>query len=478
MTRTPAKLLKRRWILAPLLLGVGLVVLMARSPTPERSVPPTDLGEFPASALTVSVEYSPESLMEALELRVPAVLGGLELRRRYPGDARLQYAFEAKRQPFEVRILGDTVHLSTVVQYSGQVWFQTPYGAELTASCGVSDERTAAAAPRAVISVSSPIGVDADWNVRAAVRVDRLEPLTAEDRCIVSVFQFQLDATDPILAEIRSGLEAEADKLNLALRATSLQPAAAEEWARFQEPIQLAEHTWLMLNPLAVGYRAGSGSPSTGHQLLGRLDLMLRPELLVGNRPSLSSRALPPLGISGSRDDSWVTVEVTLEYGAISEIATRAASGRSFLVSDRSVQIRSLVLSGTSNGKVAGELQVEGELPGTIMLLGTPVFDSVAGEVHFPDLTVSLENEDLGGQVAAWLLRTQLIDDVRAQARIPLAGVLADQLERLAPTIVPVSERATLEARVAEAEIAAVRAEPSVLVIRWRMRPEAVLRLR
>lgn len=475
MTDAPSARKRVRWILAALVLGGGLAVVASRDSVEVRE-PPTPLGALPTSLATVPVAYSAGALTDALELRVPLVSGDLELRRSYPSDPRFQYAFEAKRAPFQLQLRGDTVHLSTVVQYAGQLWFQTPFGVELTASCGVANDHAANDAPRALVAFSSPIGADPDWNLRSAVRVDRLEPVGPDDRCIVSVFQFQMDATDTILGEIRAWLDAEAEQMNLALRDTSLRPLAEEAWRRFQEPIEITDDAWLTLNPVAVGYRASAGS--TNHEILGQLDLAMRPTFVVGDRPSISPSALPPLEPMSPGEDPGLAAEGRFDYRSISEMATRALAGQTFLVLERSVTLQSIAVSGTADGKIIANLEAEGDLPGRITLSGTPVLDTDTGEVDFPDLAVSIEAEDMRAQAAAWLFRVGFIRSARRQARIPLGEILAEQLRLLAPWAMPLSERATLEARLGDVQITDLRATISHLVVRWHLRPDAVLRLR
>ena len=150
ITEASSRLKRVRWILVTLILGAVLAVVAGRDGATMLPEPPPALGELPVSFVTVSVAYAAEALTDALELRVPLVSGDLKSRRSYPPDPRFQYAFEARRAPFQLQLRGDTVHLSTVVQYAGQLWFQTPFGAELTASCGVAHEHVANDAPRAV----------------------------------------------------------------------------------------------------------------------------------------------------------------------------------------------------------------------------------------------------------------------------------------------------------------------------------------
>jgi hypothetical protein len=177
-------------------------------------------------------------------------------------------------------------------------------------------------------------------------------------------------------------------------------------------------------------------------------------------------------------DDSWLAVEGRFDYRAISEMVTRTLTGQTFLVSGRSVTLRSLAVSGTADGRIIADLEVEGELPGRITLSGTPVLDPATGEIHFPDLAVSIEAEDIRSQATAWLIRAGLLDAARQKARIPLGEVLSEKLRLLAPWALPLSGRATLEVLLEDVQITDLSAETSHLVVRWYLRPDAVLQIR
>ena len=198
-----------------------------------------------------------------------------------------------EREPFDVEIRGDTVRLTTIVRYGGQVWYSTPFGVELTASCGISERTTGMGGLRAVVGFSSPIQIEEQWTLRSNVTVDRVEPVAPDDRCVLSVFQFELDATEPIMAEVRRRLEFEATRIDSVLATVELRRSLEEPWSLAQEPIRLAPDTWLSLTPLGLGYRVDPEPGPGSQQLRGHLEVAAQPQVILGRRPENPSRPLP-----------------------------------------------------------------------------------------------------------------------------------------------------------------------------------------
>jgi hypothetical protein len=61
---------------------------------------------------------------------------------------------------------------------------------------------------------------------------------------------------------------------------------------------------------------------------------------------------------------------------------------------------------------------------GEIALTGTPVIDSIRQQILFPDLNYSLSTKSRLLKVANWIYKTQLKDELRQSAVIPLGDKL------------------------------------------------------
>ncbi|MFN0139631.1 MAG: DUF4403 family protein [Pyrinomonadaceae bacterium] len=66
------------------------------------------------------------------------------------------------------------------------------------------------------------------------------------------------------------------------------------------------------------------------------------------------------------------------------------------------------------------------KLKGKIYLTGTPSFLTDRREVVFPDLEFDIKTRNVIVKVAAWILKTRITEQLRANVRIPLGGKLDD----------------------------------------------------
>jgi hypothetical protein len=482
------------WVMAPLLIGAGLLLLLLRG-LPGPDLPETaPLGGLPSSSLTVRVAYGLAGLAGELEAELPLRFGGLQARQRYPGDERLEYAFEAERGPLELTAVGDTVRVVTELGYGGQVWYGTPLGVELTTSCGIEAGELAVDAPRATIEMSFPILVDELWTVRSAPTVDRVEPSSASDRCLAAVLGFEVDATEAIMTSLREWLEDEAASVGAQIESVSPRPYAEEWWAAVQGPIELASDVWLVLEPEALSYRIGEGGettaagPSAGTSagagptpasITGEVGATVRPRVVLGSRPATSLRALPPLGVAfppgADSTSEWVTIEAVVGFGEASEIVAAGLEGVEWQGLGRTVRVVSAGVSGEGEGRAALTLELAGDATARIRLVGTPVLDASGGEVSVPDLDVALESGGPLPRVLVWATRSLFPGVIRRRARFPLEPLLSPGLEE--GVEVPLSDGATLDASLTEVEVTDLVTTEGGFVVRARIRPEARFRI-
>jgi hypothetical protein len=424
------------------------------------------------------VEYPLGAVTDRLEVAIPKVFGGLTDRWSHPDDPRIQYAFEARRGPLEAEIRQDTFHLNTTVRYGAQVWASTPFGVELNASCGASSDGMTDDAPRAHISASAPLLLEADWDLDSEIRVDLVEPLTPGDRCLASALTLQLDATEPILEEIQRQLQLEADRFAAILRSTAVRPVAEAEWERVRTPITLGSDTWLLLNPVGIDRVQGVGSGASGRMVQGRFLLHMRPRVVVGSEPVVSDAPLPPLGTVPPGDNPPILLDGRIGYQWLAERSLEALGGQDLQVAGRALRVRSLSLAGTTDGRIEGNIGVEGALDGRILFSGTPVLVEGGTRIEMPDLSLRVESENPLVQVAFWLFRDRLANLIRLRTDDQIERSLSSLGEQLGETSFVLSDRVELTAMLDEARLTDVRADSSALAIRLQLRPEATVRMR
>ncbi len=461
-------------------LGAAILLLLVfilrggiRAPDPVVG-PPGELEPLPSSSLRLPVVYDPAPLLETLETVVPARIGDLSERRPHPSDPALRYAFQAERDPFEVELRGDTVHLSTVIRYGGRMWYASPFGGDLTAACGLA--QPGSEAPRARIRLSSPLEVDEDWNLHSEMRVEEVAPLTPEDRCRASVLQLELDVTDLIMAAAEAFLEEQTEAIDATLEELDLLPHVEPFWDALRDPIPLAEGAWLILDPTGLAGGRLGGMNAGDPNIRTEIGILARPRIVMGAPPAPSSMPLPPLDRDASPGVGAILVDASLDYDYLSEVLAWALAGEPMRIGEREIRIREVRASEADDGRLRLDLEVEGAVDARLRIVGTPVYDPGSGELTVPDLELAVERGGALVRTGAWVLRTAFPGYLRSQARFPAADfVEAGRGLAAAGLNHRFSEEARMEGRVDSVEIVRVVATPGGVVVRTRIEAEARL---
>jgi len=463
-------------IVAPLLLAAGLVLFLVLNYPGGRDDPgrpgissqERGPGDLPLSLVTVTLAYDAADMLDELERAVPLQMGGLHLRQAHPTLQGLQYAFVARRDPFTVEMSGDSLRIATVIRYGGQAWYAAPFGLQLTTSCGIStgaegDLRTA-------VAFASPIQIEDDWSLRSAVELTRIEPVSPADRCVISLAGAELDVTDELLAAAEAWFRDQASRIDEVFAATRTTDQLEAYWEMLGNPIPLGGDAWLALGAEGVRFADLRGNGSEGGRFQAVVEIAARPRITVGTPPEAEVRALPPHGRAWVDEGAGILVEGRVDYASISELAAAELRETEWAAFGRSVRIRQVRISGVGDGRMSVVVEVEGALEGSIELVGTPVFDPVSNEIHIPDLAVTVPSGTLLLRSAGWVLRTWFPSRIRALARWPMSGVLAEGRAAANQGLnVRFSDEVRMEGTMGAMEVVSIQASDDGLVVRGRV---------
>jgi hypothetical protein len=246
-----------------------------------------------------------------------------------------------------------------------------------------------------------------------------------------------------------------------------------EWWGILQEPIELTDGVWLVLDPQAVRRGQIHGE---GDVVEVPVHLTARPRVVLGRRPPPSHVPLPALDSGAVSPGLQILVEGRAEYGAASRLLTQELRGQVLRRGERAVRIRAIELSGIGGGRLALAVDVDGDARGRLFLVGTPRFDPSTGQVAVPDLDFDVATNDLIVHGASWLARVGLAGYLRERARWPASPAVEWAGDRLREGLNrALSDDVSLKGSVGTVRIVDVYATREALMVRAAAAAEATL---
>lgn len=463
------------------LVAAVLLILQWRSridPDPPAGPGQSSLPDLPPSDLNVSVDFTLDRLTRELDFLLPTTMGDLSERLSHPTNPRLSYAVETEREDLRLEARQDSLRITLVAGYRGRMWLESPFGDEITASCGTSP--ASGPAPRARIRMVTPLFLDRDWRVRSDLRVAGVEAASTgdRDRCEVALSFLSFDATDLVLEAMRGELEDRASQLDSLVAAFDIRSMIDAPWRRMREPFVLGEDVWLLVDPLAMRRGPIEIGGTRGDAVGVDLGLSARPRVVVGVRPTASGSETPSLDEGDVDEQFTLHLEARIDYPTASRLLEGTLEGRELQVAGRSVRITDAAVYGASDGRVAVDLGVDGAVRGRLFLVGRPVLDSVTQEITVPNLRFSAGTRNVLLRSAVWLADTAFPAQVRRYARWPFGSELARARSvartRFDRTLAP---GVRLEGDIGPIDVTEVRALPDGFLVRSAVEGEASIEI-
>lgn len=387
------------------------------APPPTMSADIDTVPPLATSTLDIPLTYDLAPVIAAMEKAVPTRFGNISKRLAVPERPRMHIAFEASRDPFRVSLDGQTAHITAVIHYVGRGWYDSRFAPEVSASCGIDNER-----PRAVIEIAVPLRITSDWKLRGRSRIERVSPVSADTRDMCRVTVFSIDVTSRVIDATRSLLEEKRSFIDGKISAVAIRPRFEEWWVLLQKPIQLTDNVWLKLNPTAV--RMGK-SLGTRRTLVTALGFSASPRVLTGNRPAEGNVPLPPLDSAAVGDGLHVLLEAILGYDVATRLLQDQLVGKTVERSGQKLVVKKARLFGIGGGKVALELRLTGSARAHIFFVGTPVYDPASRELFVPDLEYDVASANSLVSGFEWLKHDDVRTFFRTHARWAAGDIIA-----------------------------------------------------
>lgn len=353
------------------------------------------------------------------------VYGDLERRIVTARNKHVLYAFLLHRSPFRVSVHGQTVHLSADVEYSGRVWYDSPFAPVIEVSCGTDKESPR----RATLTLESTGALTEDWNLRTKSRVLKLAAYSdsARDRCRLTFMR--IDVTQNVLTTTRWEIGEKLASFDDAVAHWAVRRRFEKIWRTLQKPMRLADSVYMTINPTAAQLGALGAH---GNSAYANLRLFAIPHVTTGPRPRVEYGPLPPLQLANDVGrGARVLIDASFAYPVATVILRRALVDHRLEQSGHRIRIRDVAIVGIGGGKVALGVRLSGAVRGRLYFTGTPGYEPLTHEITVPDLDYDVGTAQILVKGYEWLNNVTLRDFLRERARIPDSTVM-NRLSQLA----------------------------------------------
>ncbi len=280
------------------------------------------------------------------------------------------------------------------------------------AECGQRD--ATAGTGRLSVQVATTFAQGRGYTVLPASTVAAIEPTGS---CLLS--EQNVDAA-PLMAQVyRSelrGILPAVDRKAASL--VTLKPPVARVWKELQEPLLLdeAQALWLVVNPEAVGpagVGALSDAPSAG------FGVTARPTVVRGAQPL--SRYLPlPDAQDRLQDDGFhVTFALQVPIDEANQRLREAVVGQEWSLGVGTIKIVGATLYPLGT-QVGIELTLQGLLPLTLRLKGTPAYDESTGRILFREVDYTIKERTPATDLAEEWLHEPLREELAGRLVLPI----------------------------------------------------------
>lgn len=354
------------------------------------------------SSIEVPVQIPLEPWSEKVEQLTPLQAGHWRSWKRKHG---LEAKYRAWRGPLLIQSDGDSILMQAHVRYwlKGRTRLPGPF--DISASCGINE------APRqAIIGVRVKFDWQSDWSLKPRIQV---LPTRFINRCQITTLS--LDVT-PIIKEFFSrelnrSIHNSLRQLDADLK--KIRHHATQLWEHVNQPIELANHSWLQLQPADIAISPFSGF---GDHLLTHIKVSMLPNLQFGNRPESKLSPLPPLGrfYPGSNHLN-LHFSLPLDYAQMSHALSEILTQREFNIQGHQFSIIGVKLA-ASDSLLNTTLNLSGTAAGKAEISGKLSAASPPDWLILKSLNYSFEPEDFHLKILADLFHNKIRQELEKAA--------------------------------------------------------------
>ena len=245
----------------------------------------------------------------------------------------------------------------------------------------------------------SHLNVDTLWNLKTSTAIAHYRWLTRPR--LDAGFMIPIERiSNWILDKYKSEIE---ENIDMTVRESiSLRNRMINNMKIFGKPIPIPESVggWLQITP-EIAYI--SGSKRTYDWTIGKVYFRARNSYFSYKPITSHTKYLPPVFIKDNLSDtSVIRLSTELTMGDLSKQVNRNFAGRSFYVGDKYISVQDVVISNYQN-KLSATIKVSGSFNGTILVSGTPVYDTLNNKVYAKNIDISIKTRNVLHKAASWI---------------------------------------------------------------------------
>jgi len=384
---------------------------------------PDSLPTLPASEIDVQLKiYGPPILAKA-EALVPKEFNSDNYPNYSQPSCDFRYKYHFVRSPLSLTCINNKIgiHFTGNYQLSGSKCICTigkPVSPWISGSCGYGAEPLR----KIGINVSSQLSFLPTYKLKTSTKLDNLQ---AADKCIVSLFSN--DVTSLVVDSVRSSVNAFCSTLDATVNGMDFTKTLFETYIKYKT-VALSKYGYISINPSAVRLGPLNYSKDTFSIFVGAT---CKPQLSSDSSSTFILLGFPLLNPNEKRNTASVYLNINYDYAFLSKLLNDTLHNKAFEVDGRTIVIKEASLKGIDHHQVEIKIDFAGTNKGKLYLRGTPVLDAANQTLTIPDISYTLEDEDLALKIGKTLFRNKIKKNLNGKSYLDIGALIKTNMPLL-----------------------------------------------
>ena len=385
---------------------------------------PDSLSSLPVSDIDLQLKIAAPAILAKIDSIVPKEF----LSDHWPNYSQPSCDFRYKYRFIRSGLNISCVNNKVTIQFIGNYQLagskclcagNRPVSPWVSGSCGYGSESLR----RISISVSSLLYFLPNYKLRSDTKLDNLLSM---DKCVVSMFSN--DVTSLVADSVRSSVNAFCTSFDKAIAGMDFSKIinGALEQAYASTPI--SSYGYVSINPTAIRVGKLNYNKDSFYISVGAT---CRPELRSDSIAKTEHASMPLLNAGENRNGVSLYLSADYDYAFLSKILNDSVRNKVFDLNGRTIVIKEASISGIADHQIEVRVDFSGSNKGRVYLRGTPLLDVANQTLTVPDISYSLEGEDLALKIAKTIFRSKIRKNLQGKSYLDIGALLKSSLPML-----------------------------------------------